>query len=210
MDRNTSDNKESKKVNVILHENIKKICEDRGIKVSKLEEDINFSVGTISRWRNFMPSFDKVLEVANYFHISTDDMMSEKMDYRFKEFRFIEKLIEKTVKRDVIWIREDYGVSGENRNYKGVELAVENVSYTLDIKRVKDKVYAERSHKLLFLHVQVGSSEGCIMGSTNSMQVPELLIPLNHSALEELLTAISSTPVYGKEIGDFMDSVIKG
>ena len=64
----------------MLVEKIKKLCSSHGISIPKLEEHLNFGAGTISKWKKSAPGADKVLKVAEYFHVSTDYLLGKEED----------------------------------------------------------------------------------------------------------------------------------
>lgn len=59
----------------ILLERIKDLCKSRGITVSKLEDDLNFSSNTIYQWKKRVPGTKKIQEVADYFKVSIDYLL---------------------------------------------------------------------------------------------------------------------------------------
>lgn len=60
----------------ILFENIKYLCEKSNIKIKDLEIKLNISNGQIGKWRHSSPSVYKVKEVANYFGVTIDSLVS--------------------------------------------------------------------------------------------------------------------------------------
>ena len=58
--------------NQLLVNNIKKLCKDRNVSISTLEKDLFMSPGLISRWAKTTPTLDRVVEIANYFHVYVD------------------------------------------------------------------------------------------------------------------------------------------
>ena len=50
----------------------KYLCNINHITIAKLERDLSFSAGSISKWKYNIPSVDKVLVIANYFNVSLD------------------------------------------------------------------------------------------------------------------------------------------
>ena len=56
----------------MLLENVKKLCESKGITVAQLERDICLSNGSIRKWDESIPSVDKLAKVADHFNVSTD------------------------------------------------------------------------------------------------------------------------------------------
>lgn len=49
---------------------IKKLCKDNGTSVKALERELGFGNGTIRRWDDSAPSFDKIQKVCEYFGCS--------------------------------------------------------------------------------------------------------------------------------------------
>ncbi|MCI9463401.1 MAG: helix-turn-helix transcriptional regulator [Lachnospiraceae bacterium] len=59
-----------------LVENIQSLCDKNNTNFKNLERTLNLSNGTISRWDNSKPSYDKVVKVANYFNVSIDFLIT--------------------------------------------------------------------------------------------------------------------------------------
>lgn len=53
---------------------IKGLCSLRGITIMKLESDLGFSNGAISKWKKSSPKLSNVEKVASYFNISIDEL----------------------------------------------------------------------------------------------------------------------------------------
>lgn len=66
--------------NNIIVDSIKKLCKDRNITVSQLEKEIGLSQGLVSKWMNTTPSLDKIVDIADYFHVSIDEVVGYKQD----------------------------------------------------------------------------------------------------------------------------------
>ncbi len=64
-------------VNTILYDNVKKLCDQKNITISKLENILSFGNGTIHKWGYVQPSIDKVKKVAVYFGIGLDTIYSD-------------------------------------------------------------------------------------------------------------------------------------
>jgi len=58
-----------------LVEKVKKLCEERGISVPKLEKELGFGNGAIYNWNKSSPSIDKVTKVAQFFGVTTDYLL---------------------------------------------------------------------------------------------------------------------------------------
>ena len=65
-------------------ERIKKLCLDNKTSIKALEKELGFGNGTIRRWNNNAPSFERIALVANRFNvpvsfITGDDGQKEKL-----------------------------------------------------------------------------------------------------------------------------------
>ncbi len=79
---------------------IKTICKEHNITVTKLEETLGMSQGLISRWNKSDPSLSKIIDIADYFNLSLDDIVGYK---NFTDDAFIEKLILQTTNGNLKW-----------------------------------------------------------------------------------------------------------
>ncbi len=60
----------------ILYQRIKDLCSERGITITKLENDLEFGNSSIKKWeRVSSPSVDKIIKVAGYFDVSVDYLL---------------------------------------------------------------------------------------------------------------------------------------
>ena len=60
----------------MLYSNVKRICDKKGISVGKLEKELGLSNGSISKWRNSTPKYDRLQKIADYFNVSVDFLMN--------------------------------------------------------------------------------------------------------------------------------------
>lgn len=51
---------------------IRELCQKNNMTISQLERELYMSPGLISRWNKNTPSFDRIIEIANYFGVSLD------------------------------------------------------------------------------------------------------------------------------------------
>lgn len=61
----------------MLYEKIKKIAEQKGISINKIEKDLEFSSSYISKWKNSMPSAMNLKKVADYLGVTMDELLRE-------------------------------------------------------------------------------------------------------------------------------------
>lgn len=62
----------------IIFTRIKELCQQSGISVNRLESIVGMSQYSITRWKNSSsPTVDKLLRVAQYFHVSLDYLVGQ-------------------------------------------------------------------------------------------------------------------------------------
>lgn len=100
--------------NKVLIENIRKLCNSKGIKITNLEKELGFGAGIINRWGNEAdPSLSKVIQVANYFHVSLDDIVG----LNNVNDVFLEKIITQTTDNAIEWKTYDSETSNKPKQY---------------------------------------------------------------------------------------------
>ena len=107
--------------NQLLVNNIKKLCKDRNVSISTLEKDLFMSPGLISRWAKTTPALDRVVEIANYFHVSVDslvDTMKESTYSNPKLKQLLYMLYSKSDSEDLMWSVFDRCHADSNKNTK--------------------------------------------------------------------------------------------
>ena len=63
-----------------LKERIKLLCKEHGVSMNKLEEDLGFGKGYISKLGTSKPNANKLKQIADYFHVSLDFLLSDNND----------------------------------------------------------------------------------------------------------------------------------
>lgn len=59
----------------MLYDNVRRMCEQKGISVSMLEKKMEFSNGSISKWNDNEPGIRKVQKVADYFGVAIENLL---------------------------------------------------------------------------------------------------------------------------------------
>lgn len=62
-----------------LKERIKKLANSEGLSLPKLEEELGFGGGTISRWDKSAPSADKLAKIADRYNVSVDYLLGREL-----------------------------------------------------------------------------------------------------------------------------------
>lgn len=61
-----------------LKERIKELCKINGVSMNKVESDLNFGKGYISKLGKSTPNASKIRQIADYFDVTVDYLMSGK------------------------------------------------------------------------------------------------------------------------------------
>ena len=91
---------EIKMDNNIIVDSIKKLCKDKNITVSQLEKETGLSQGLVSKWMNTTPSLDKIVDIADYFHTSIDEVVGYNQSLNDE---FLNKLYHQTEEKLISW-----------------------------------------------------------------------------------------------------------
>lgn len=59
-----------------LFERIEELRNSKGISQGKLEKELGFSNGSISKWKNSTPNPERLKKLADYFGVSVDYLMT--------------------------------------------------------------------------------------------------------------------------------------
>ena len=62
----------------MLYERIKSISEVKSLSIYKIERDLDFSNGTISKWNKSMPSAKNLKKVADYLGVDMEELLKTK------------------------------------------------------------------------------------------------------------------------------------
>lgn len=57
-----------------MHKKIKEICRTKNITINKLEKDLGFAKGYISKLDKSSPSFDNALKIAKYLNVDVNEL----------------------------------------------------------------------------------------------------------------------------------------
>lgn len=60
---------------MVLYDNVKQACREKGVSVSALEKAVGFSNGCISKWNESEPGIHKVQKVAHYLGVAIEDLL---------------------------------------------------------------------------------------------------------------------------------------
>lgn len=60
-----------------IYKNVQRLCKENNITISKLENELEFSRGSIYKWDSNTPSIAKVKKVAEFFGVLIEDLLKE-------------------------------------------------------------------------------------------------------------------------------------
>ena len=55
---------------------IKELCEEKGVTIKKMEQDIGISANSSFKWKARTPSAENLLKLSEYFGVSTDYILT--------------------------------------------------------------------------------------------------------------------------------------
>ena len=54
---------------------IKNLCKENNITIGQLEKKVGLSQGLVSKWKDKTPSLDKIVDIADYFNVTLDEVI---------------------------------------------------------------------------------------------------------------------------------------
>ena len=61
----------------MLYDNVKKLCEEKGVSILSLEKALGFPRSSICKWNENEPGIRKVQKVAEYLGVSIEALLAE-------------------------------------------------------------------------------------------------------------------------------------
>ena len=102
--------------NELLVKSIKGLCLKNNISISELENKLGFSPSLISRWIKTSPSLDKIIDIASYFQVSLDDVVSYDIAKKIDD-EFLQLLLEQTQNGTLEWHSNRFSKQEKLRGY---------------------------------------------------------------------------------------------
>ncbi len=66
----------------MIFDNVRHLCREKGISITKLEDDLGFARSSVCKWNKNEPGIRKVQKVANYLRVSIEELLKETEDGR--------------------------------------------------------------------------------------------------------------------------------
>lgn len=61
----------------MIYANILRLCQSRGVSISKMERELGIGNATVRNWNVSSPTVNKLKLVADYFGVTMDDLLAE-------------------------------------------------------------------------------------------------------------------------------------
>lgn len=168
--------------NELLVKSIRELCKKNNVAVSQLENDLNFGAGLISRWVKSSPSLDKIVDIADYFHVTLDEVVGHN---NITNDKFLEKLISQTEERIIQWNVYDNQNEEQPKQYFGYSyLKVD------DFRSINDFNDFISFHKEISYYVQIDNGYISLYGQYNGFNITkpeELKLFIQASKESELI-----------------------
>ncbi len=148
--------------NELLVKSIRELCKQNNVAISQLEKELNFGAGLISRWTKNSPSLDKIVDIADYFHVSLDEVVGYTQNTNDE---FLNKLIYKTEHKIIKWESYDNTNNQPKQYYKYFNLSVDDF---FDIDEFNDFL---SFHKEKSYYFKIDNGYICIYGQYNGFDI---------------------------------------
>lgn len=91
----------------MIYENIKKCCAAKGVTVRKLERDLEFGRGSVSKFDEHDPSVGKMNMIAGYLGVTVDDLISEDYPVKIKTGSLADQMYSDPDMRDIYIMKQN-------------------------------------------------------------------------------------------------------
>ena len=61
----------------MVYENVKALCDKKGISIAQLEKEAGLSNGSIGKWKNCIPKADSLQAVAKVLKVKMEKLLQE-------------------------------------------------------------------------------------------------------------------------------------
>lgn len=148
--------------NKIFLDNVYFLIRQHQLKIGEFEKEIEVSNGYMSRLNKdstTMPTLDMVQRIADYFQVSIDVLLKEKMnclsDSEKKMIDFVGKLIIDVISNNIVWSVEPSYSFYENNNDDNIISYIYKEHENINLNVPEDGIYATKINdaKLVILNV---------------------------------------------------------
>lgn len=105
-------------------EKIKELADKQGISINKLEEHLGYSRNTIYNLKTKKPNAERIAEIADYFHVSTDYLLGRTDNPRIASDEQNDPAVDNLTQQAIVMFRkETEGLSDSEKERFNVALA---------------------------------------------------------------------------------------
>lgn len=134
-----------------MKERIKELCKKSGISMNKLEDLLGFGKGYISKLGNSTPNVKKVQQIADYFGVSVDYLMtgkepSSEPKLNPRDERDIEKILAST--KEQLLNQDGLMFDGDPASPEAIESILSAMQIGMELAKKKNKEkYTPKKYK---------------------------------------------------------------
>lgn len=134
-----------------LRDTIKSLCKDNKISVNRLEMDLGFAKGYISKLDKSVPNSAKLQKIADYFNVTLDYLMSGETDAKTpqltkKDEKDIAKILEQT--KDTLLSQDGLMFDGNPATPEAIESILSAMEVGMEMAKKKNKeLYTPKKYK---------------------------------------------------------------
>ena len=136
-----------------VFDRIEQLRKTQNLSQGKLEKELGFSNGSISKWRNSTPTYERLQKVADYFGVSVEYLMTgetseEKKDVTLtrRDERDIEKILDQT--KEQLLSQEGLMFDGQPASPEAVESILSAMQVGMELAKKKNKEkYTPKKYK---------------------------------------------------------------
>lgn len=172
---------------------IKALCKENDITVGQLEREVGLSQGLVSKWKDKTPSLDKIIDIADYFHVSLDEVVGRNQINISDEF--LQVLYDKTSNKELLWT-----TFGDNLNEKIIKPRICNGFYSIPYDA---DIYTEFAYYVKYNKAYI--SINCLCKHSSSLEPEELHLYIQPNINTDIVSQNYTT----KELLPLWISVIK-
>ena len=71
----------------MIFNNVRHLCREKGISITKLEDDLGFARSSVCKWNKNEPGIRKVQKVAEYLGVPIEELLRETEDGRGERWK---------------------------------------------------------------------------------------------------------------------------
>ncbi len=136
-----------------VFERIEQLRKSQNLSQGKLEKELGFSNGSISKWRNSTPTYERLQKVADYFGVSVEYLMtgedsSDKKEVALtpKDERDIEKILGQT--KEQLLSQEGLMFDGKPASPEAIDSILSAMQIGMELAKKKNKEkYTPKKYK---------------------------------------------------------------